>query len=206
MIAIVDYGMGNLHSVAKALAHVGGEATVTLDVSEIARADKIILPGVGAFADAMRALREKRMVGALKEGIAAGKPFLGICLGMQLLMSVSYEDGEYEGLGVIEGEVKRFDFAGQTDNELLKIPHIGWNSLEWDKDVPLFKGLTSGSYVYFVHSYYVAPQDEAVIATTTNYGISFVSSLWKENVFGVQYHPEKSQRVGLTMLKNFSEL
>ena len=206
MIVIVDYGMGNLHSAAKALAHVGGQVMVTSDVAVIAQADKIVLPGVGAFADAMAALRDKQIVAPLKEGIEAGKPFLGICLGMQLLMGVSYEDGENEGLGVIEGEVRRFDFTGRADKDSLKIPHMGWNSLEWDKDVPLFKGLTNGSYVYFVHSYYVAPQDEAVIATSTNYGGAFASSLWKDNVYGVQYHPEKSQRVGLTMLKNFAEL
>ena len=206
MIVIVDYGMGNLHSVAKALMHVGGQVIVTSEVAEIARADKIVLPGVGAFADAMAALRAKRMVGPLKEGIESGKPFLGICLGMQLLMSVSYEDGEYEGLGVIEGEVRRFDFAGRADKDSLKIPHIGWNALEWDKDVPLCKGLTRGSYVYFVHSYYVTPRDEAVIATTTDYGGVFASSLRRDNVFAVQYHPEKSQRVGLAILKNFAEL
>jgi len=206
MIVIVDYGMGNLHSVAKAFDDVGGKVTVTWDVSVIAQADKIVLPGVGAFADAMAALRDKQIAGPLKEGIEAGKPFLGICLGMQLLLGVSYEDGEYEGLGVIDGEVRRFDFAGRADKNFLKIPHIGWNALEWDKDVPLFKGLTSGSYVYFVHSYYVAPQDEAVVATTTEYGGMFASSLRRDNVYGVQYHPEKSQRVGLTMLKNFVEL
>ncbi|MCP4711518.1 MAG: imidazole glycerol phosphate synthase subunit HisH [Planctomycetes bacterium] len=206
MIAIIDYGMGNLHSVAKAFEHVGGQITLTSDVSVIARADKIVLPGVGAFADAISALRDKQIVGPLKEGIATGKPFLGICLGMQLLMGMSYEDGEYEGLGVIEGDVLRFDFSGRVEKDTLKIPHMGWNSLEWDTDVPLFKGLTSGSYVYFVHSYYVTPRDETVIATSTNYGIEFASSLWRDNVFGVQYHPEKSQRVGLTMLKNFVEL
>ena len=174
--------------------------------SVIAQADKIVLPGVGAFADAMAALRDKQLVRPLKEGIEAGKPFLGICLGMQLLLEVSYENGEHTGLGVIEGEVRRFDFAGRADKDFLKIPHIGWNALEWDRDVPLFKGLTSGSYVYFVHSYYVAPQVEAVVATTTEYGGAFASSLWRDNVYGVQYHPEKSQRVGLTMLKNFAEL
>ena len=206
MIVIVDYGMGNLHSVAKALAHVGGEVSVTSDVSVIGRADKIVLPGVGAFADAMGALRDQQIVGPLKEGIEAGKPFLGICLGMQLLMGVSYEGGEHTGLGVIEGEVRRFDFAERADKDSLKIPHMGWNALEWDKEAPLFKGLTSGSYVYFVHSYYVAPRDEAVVATTTDYGGAFASSLWRGNVYGVQYHPEKSQRVGLTILKNFVEL
>ena len=206
MITIVDYGMGNLHSVLKGFEHLGAKAQITSEVGELESAEKVVLPGVGAFADAMTTLRQKQLVEPLIRVINKGKPFLGICLGMQLLFEVSYEDGEHTGLGVVEGDVRRFDFSGGEHDQNLKIPHMGWNSLNWRKEGPLFKGVENGSYVYFVHSYYVAPKDESVTATTTDYGISFTSSIRRDNVFAVQFHPEKSQRVGLQMLKNFAEL
>ena len=205
-IGIIDYGMGNLHSVHKALLHVGAQAEIITDAAGIASADKIVLPGVGAFADAMATLRAKGLVEPIIDAIERGKWFLGICLGLHLLFDVSYEDGEHEGLGIIPGQVKRFDFSGRADENKLKIPHMGWNSLRWQRDVPLYRGLEQGAYVYFVHSYYVAPQDEAVVATRTEHGIDFVSSIWRDNVMATQFHPEKSQRVGLDMLRNFTAL
>ena len=206
MITIVDYGMGNLHSVLKAFEHLGVRAQIACEVRSLETADKIILPGVGAFADAMTALRQMQLVEPLIRAINNGKPFLGICLGMQLLFEVSYEDGEHAGLSVVEGEVKRFDFSERREDKNLKIPHMGWNGLDWQEEGPLFKGLENGCYVYFLHSYYVLPQDESVLATTTDYGGSFASSIRRDNVFAVQFHPEKSQRAGLQMLKNFAEL
>ena len=206
MITIVDYGMGNLHSVLKAFEHLGVKAQISCEVRSLERADKVVLPGVGAFADAMAALRQMQLVEPLLRAINKGKPFLGICLGMQLLFDVSYEDGQHPGLAVISGEVRRFDFSDHPDKQQLKIPHMGWNGLDRRKEGPLFKGVENGSYVYFVHSYYVAPKDKSVTATTTDYGISFTSSIRRDNVYAVQFHPEKSQRVGLQMLKNFADL
>ena len=206
MIGIIDYGMGNLHSVQKAFEEVGASAEIVTDGSAVAQADKIVLPGVGAFRDAMDTLREKGLVEPILQAIESGRWFLGICLGLQLLFEVSHEDGEHRGLGVIAGSVKRFDFSGQPDKAQLKIPHIGWNSLKVHGDVPLYRGLEKDVYVYFVHSYYVAPTDRSVIATTTDHGGEFVSSIWRDNVFATQFHPEKSQRVGLAMLRNFAAL
>lgn len=198
--------MGNLHSVHKALLHVGAQAEIITTPEAIAAADKIVLPGVGAFADAIATLREKGLVEPITEVIERGKWFLGICLGLQLLFDVSHEDGEHAGMGIIPGHVKRFDFSARSDTEKLKIPHMGWNSLQWQRDVPLCQGLEQGAYVYFVHSYYVVPQDDAVVATRTEHGIDFVSSIWRDNVMATQFHPEKSQRVGLDMLRNFTAL
>lgn len=205
-IAIVDYGMGNLHSVHKALVQVGAEPEIVTDAAGVARADKVVLPGVGAFADAMDTLRRKDLVDPILEAIDQGKWFLGICLGLQLLFEVSHEDGQLEGLGVIPGDVKRFDFSNQPDRDELKIPHMGWNALRWDRDVPLLQGLEQGAHVYFVHSYYVTPRDETVVATRTEHGIEFASSIWRDNILATQFHPEKSQRVGLKMLSNFAAL
>ena len=176
------------------------------DAAGIARADKVVLPGVGAFADAMATLRRKDLVDPILEAIDQGKWFLGICLGLQLLFEVSHEDGQLEGLGVIPGDVKRFDFSNQPDRDELKIPHMGWNALRWDRDVPLLQGLEQGAHVYFVHSYYVTPRDETVVATRTEHGIEFASSIWRDNILATQFHPEKSQRVGLKMLSNFAAL
>jgi len=198
--------MGNLHSVRKALEWVGAETQIVTDAAGIEGADKVILPGVGGFADAINTLREKRLIEPLKQAVRQGKPFLGICLGLQLLFEVSYEAGEHAGLGLIAGKVVKFDFAGREDAQKLKIPHMGWNSLHLARDVALYHGIEEGSYVYFVHSYYVVPQDQSVIASTTEHGGEFVSSIARDNLYATQFHPEKSQRVGLAMLKNFAAL
>ncbi len=203
---IIDYGMGNLHSVQKAFEKVGATVKILTSPEQLNTVDKLVLPGVGAFKDAIFTLRDKGFTEPIKEFIACGKWFLGICLGLQMLFDVSYEDGEYEGLGLIAGQVQRFDFSNRDDQQELKIPHMGWNSLQINKPAPLYKGIKNGSYVYFVHSYYVVPRDKQVIATTTQHGIEFVSSIWRENIMATQFHPEKSQTTGLNMIKNFAEL
>ena len=200
MIHIVDYGMGNLRSVQKAFEKLGVEAIVCTKASELADAQKLVLPGVGAFRDAIGHLKDQDMVGPIRDHIAADRPLLGICLGLQLLFDVSYEDGEFEGLGIVPGKVVRFE--EQPD---LKIPHMGWNSLEFASGSPLLEGIPEGSHVYFVHSYYVAPDDD-VVATWTEHGTRFCSSITQGNLFATQFHPEKSQNVGLRLLKNFSTL
>ncbi|HXE51548.1 MAG TPA: imidazole glycerol phosphate synthase subunit HisH [Tepidisphaeraceae bacterium] len=202
-IAIIDYGMANLRSVQKALEQVGGHAEIVGDPNQIDRADKVVLPGVGAFQDAIRTLRESHMVDPILRHIERGKPFLGICLGLQMLFDVSYEDGEHRGLGILKGKCVRFD----VDQRLgLKVPHMGWNQLDVLRPSPLLKDLPSGCGVYFVHSYYVVPTDENIIATTTDYGGPFVSSVWRDNLFATQFHPEKSQKVGLQILVNFAAM
>lgn len=206
VIGIIDYGMGNLHSVQKGFEHIGASVRVVTDGAGIDDVDKVVLPGVGAFRDAIATLHDKRLVDPILRSVEKGKWFLGICLGMQLLFDMSYEGGQYNGLGVISGCVKRFDFTGQPDEKGLKIPHMGWNSLTWTRDLPLYKGIENGCYVYFVHSYYVIAQNVADIATTTQHGIDFVSSIARDNVMATQFHPEKSQHIGLAMLKNFAEL
>jgi glutamine amidotransferase len=206
MIGIIDYGMGNLGSVLKGFERVGAKAGIISTADEIRRADKLVLPGVGAFADAARTLREKELIRPIQEYVASGKLFLGICLGLQLLFDVSYEDGEHTGLGIIPGKVVPFDFSGLKLETKLKIPHMGWNQLSWTRDVPMLRGLEQGCSVYFVHSYYVVPNDPAVTATVTNYGVDFTSMIWKDNIFATQFHPEKSQKVGLTMLERFAKL
>jgi glutamine amidotransferase len=206
MIGIIDYGMGNLGSVLKGFERVGADAGIISAPEEIRKADKLVLPGVGAFADAARTLREKELIRPILEYVAGGKPFLGICLGLQLLFDVSYEDGEHTGLGIIPGKVVPFDFSGLKLETKLKIPHMGWNQIRWTRDVPMLRGLEQGSSVYFVHSYYVVPKDPAVTATVTNYGVDFTSMIWKDNVFATQFHPEKSQKIGLAMLERFSKL
>ena len=197
MLVVVDYGSGNLHSVAKGLEHAGEAVCVSGDPETVCRADKLVLPGVGAFADARAELERRRLVRPVVEHIRGGRKFLGICLGLQLLFDRSTEDGEHEGLGVIPGEVVRFRDAG------LKVPHIGWNTLEMTPGVGLFDGVPQGSAVYFVHSYYVVPHDDTVVAARTEYGECFTSAIATENVWATQFHPEKSQHVGLRMLENF---
>jgi len=201
-IGIIDYGMANLRSVQKAFETVGVNAQIISKPQEIGRADRVVLPGVGAFADAVRTLREKELAGPILNHIEKGKPFLGICLGLQMLFDVGYEDGEHQGLGVLKGTCVRFDV---DDTMGLKVPHMGWNQLDVRRPSPLFKDLPDKAGVYFVHGYHVVPEDESVVATTTDYGRPFVSSVWRDNVMATQFHPEKSQRVGLTILRNFVE-
>jgi glutamine amidotransferase len=201
MLAIIDYQMGNLRSVQKGFEKVGHAATITSDPAVLARADKVVLPGVGAFGDAMAELKRRELVGPIRQAIDSGKPFLGICLGLQLLFDVGYEGGRHEGLGVLRGECVRFNLPHE-----LKVPHMGWNELIMRRRPAVLGGLAEGTHVYFVHSYYVAPQDESVIATETDYGGRFCSMIWRDNVFATQFHPEKSQSDGLAILKNFAEL
>jgi glutamine amidotransferase len=205
-VVIIDYGMGNLRSVQKAFEQVGCNAVVTADPKVAAQADKLVLPGVGAFRDCMRNLEEGGFVAPIKAHVASGKPFLGICLGLQLLFTESEEFGHYQGLGIIPGKVVRFADGVQKKGESLKVPHMGWNRIDIRRPAPLFQGVADGTFVYFVHSYYVVPDDPAVVATQTGYGRPFCSSIWRDNVMATQFHPEKSQAVGLKMLKNFGEM
>ena len=201
MIAIVDYGMGNLRSVQKALEKVGADARVTQKTEDIRGADKIVLPGVGAMRPAMEKLDALGLIPAVKQAIGAGKPFLGICLGLQLLFEKSNEGGDVNGLGILKGKVERFSSAKQ------KVPHMGWNQLKLKKPVNrLFKDIAPLSYVYFCHSYFVNPKDAESAAATTDYGAEFVSAIAVDNIYGVQFHPEKSQAVGLKILGNFNSL
>jgi glutamine amidotransferase len=201
MIAIVDYEMGNLRSVQKAFERLGHDATITSDPAILATARKVVLPGVGAFRDAIAALRQRKLVEPIREAIERGKPFLGICLGLQLLFDKSYEDGQHEGLGVVPGEVVRFKVPAE-----FKVPHMGWNQIQHRRRPPIFNGIEDGAHFYFVHSYYVAPRDKTVVATETDYARPFCSSVWRDRLFAVQFHPEKSQAAGLRLLKNFAEL
>ena len=196
MIAIIDYGMGNLRSVEKAFAKVAVPAQVTSDAEVILRAPAVVLPGVGAFADCMHHLREYGLYDVVKEVIASGKPLLGICVGMQILFETSEENGQHQGLGVFGGTVQKI--PGN-----LKIPQIGWNNLHFAKDIPLFAGIPDNSYVYFVHSYFAVPKDGSIVAATTTYGQPLTVAVQKDNIYAVQFHPEKSSAVGLQMLKNF---
>ncbi|HKI30693.1 MAG TPA: imidazole glycerol phosphate synthase subunit HisH [Gemmataceae bacterium] len=200
-ILIVDYGMANLRSVQKGFEKVGFAAEISGDPSRVGEADKLVLPGVGAFRDAIARLHESRLAEPILDHVKAGRPFLGICLGLQLLFAKSYEDGEYTGLNLFPGDVVRFpDVPG------LKVPHMGWNQLRIRRPAPLFRDVPEGSAVYFVHSYYAAPKNAGIVATETDYPEPFTSAIWHENVFATQFHPEKSQRVGLTMLRNFAAL
>lgn len=200
MISIVDYGMGNLRSVQKALEKLGAETELVTSAEQVASASKLVVPGVGAFGDAMKGLEERGLIGPLREYARSGRPLLGICLGMQILFEKSEEDPGVEGLGLIAGEVRRFRVQD------LKIPHMGWNSLRVENGSRLLAGLGEAPYVYFVHSYYVAPCEQVVGAARTEYGETFVSAVETGNVFGTQFHPEKSQQVGLKILTNFIEL
>jgi len=202
MIAIIDYGMGNIHSVQKALEIMQAQTKVTSSPGDIMSSDKLVLPGVGAFDDAMKQLNKGNLVSVIKEEIKNNKPFLGICLGMQLLFEASEEAMQAKGMGLLKGVVKKF-----RNEKGLKVPHMGWNQLNIkNKNCPLLKGLEDKVAVYFCHSYYPEPEDEAIVATTTDYGIDFASSVWKDNIYGVQFHPEKSQEIGLKILRNFVNL
>jgi len=206
-IVIIDYGMGNLRSAQKAFEKVGYAAKLSSDPADIAAADKLVLPGVGAFRDCIGNLRAGGFVEPLKAHVAAGKPLLGICVGLQLLFTESEEFGRHAGLDIIPGKVVRFPAGMRQDGEELKVPHMGWNSLQVRRASPVLKGAPAGSFVYFVHSYYAVPDDPEVVAAEATYGdVTFCASLWRDNVMATQFHPEKSQTVGLAMLKNFGEM
>ena len=201
MIAIIDYDAGNLRSVEKALLSLGEMPVITRDRKTILKADKVILPGVGSFGDAMGKLKQYDLVDVICETVDQGTPFLGICLGLQLLFERSEESPGVEGLGILKGEILKI-----PETEGLKIPHMGWNSLMFQNQGRLFKGLEEHPYVYFVHSYYLKAEEESIVKATTQYGVTIHASVEKGNVFACQFHPEKSSRAGLQMLKNFAEL
>ena len=201
MIAIIDYQMGNLRSVQKEFEKAGLEATITSDPQTVATADKVVLPGVGAFEDAISELHRRDLVNPIKDVIEADKPFLGICLGLQLLFDVSYEGGEFEGLGIIPGQVKRFDVGSG-----FKVPHMGWNQANIVRQAPILEGIEFGTHFYFVHSYYVAPTNDEPIAVTSDYDGEFCAMIWQNNLFATQFHPEKSQAAGIHVLRNFGSL
>ena len=200
MIAIIDYDAGNIKSVEKAVDLLGQESVVTADSEEIFRADKVILPGVGAFGDAMGNLRRTGLDDVIRQVVRKGTPFLGICLGLQLLFERSDEAPGAEGLGVLKGEILRI-----PESDGLKIPHMGWNSLHLQNNGRLFRGVEENAYVYFVHSYYLKAADESIVKASTEYGTHIHASVEKDNVFACQFHPEKSSDVGLKILKNFIE-
>jgi glutamine amidotransferase len=206
MIAIIDYGMGNLRSVQKGFEKIGSDAVVTADPKVVLEAERVVLPGVGAFRDCMRNLEQAGFVESILKVIQEGRPFLGICVGMQLLFTQSEEFGIYPGLNVIPGNVLRFADGMVEAGENLKVPHMGWNQLSIKRPAPLFAGIEDGSNVYFVHSYYVKPEDDSVVAATTGYGIDFCAAIWRDNIVATQFHPEKSQDKGLAMLKNFAQM
>lgn len=201
MIAIIDYDAGNLKSVRKALHYIGQDCIVTRDREELRKADKVILPGVGSFGDAMANLKRFELDKVIRELVAENIPFLGICLGLQLLFEASEESPGVEGLGLLQGEIVRI-----PENCGLKIPHIGWNSLELQGDGRLFRGLPETPYVYFVHSYYLRAREEAIVKASTDYGVHIHASVEKNNLFACQFHPEKSSGTGLAILRNFAEL
>jgi imidazole glycerol-phosphate synthase subunit HisH len=200
MITVVDYGVGNLHSVAKALEKVGADTRVTSDWKDVEKSDGVVLPGVGAFKDSMDAMHRSDLAKAIKAYIASGKPFLGVCVGLQMLFAESEEFGISKGLGVFPGRVVKF-------NQNQKVPHMGWNGIKITKPGnPLLKGVEDGAYLYFVHSFYVAPETSSLTAATCQYGTEFTCMVWEKNVFGTQFHPEKSQTVGLKIYENFKNL
>ncbi len=201
MITIVDYQMGNLRSVQKGIERVGGAARISSDPKEIAAADKLILPGVGAFGDAMSEIKRRDLATPIRDFIDSGRPFLGICLGLQLLFEKGFEHGEHDGLGVIAGDVVRFDLPPS-----MKVPHMGWNTVVRRNDAPILHEVRDGTYFYFVHSYYVRPADPSVVALACDYGGEFCAMVWKDNVYATQFHPEKSQSDGLRLLAAFASL
>lgn len=202
-IAIIDYGMANLRSVHNALTQVGIDSTIISKAAQTSSHSHLILPGVGAFKDAVATLRAGGWDQVIQTHIAHGRPLLGICLGLQMLFDVGYEDGEHKGLGILAGDCVRFN----VDKTLgLKVPHMGWNQIKLLRPCPLFNDIPPGAGVYFVHSYFVRPKDPSIIATTTDYGGEFVSSIWKDNIIATQFHPEKSQAVGLKILENFARV
>lgn len=205
MIAIIDYGMGNIHSVNKALQLLGAQTKITNNSKEIRSAEKAILPGVGAFDDAMAELKKQGLIAQINEFVKNGKPLLGICLGVQLFFEESEEAKKEKGLGLLKGMVKRFEHKAG-----LKVPHMGWNQIKVASrqspvasQCPLFNGIPDGSYLYFAHSYYPMPKEQDVIAATCDYGAEFTAAVFKNNLYGVQFHPEKSQKAGLKILENF---
>jgi len=207
MIAIIDYGMGNLRSVQKAFEVCGARAKVTSSPSDLEKAEKLIFPGVGAFGAAMKELGRLKLVQPIKDAIDGGKYFLGLCLGMQLLFEKSEEAPGVKGLCVLKGDVRRFNFTQYG----LKIPHMGWNVVSFQLSAVSFqqkilKGVPNKAYAYFVHSYYVEPKDRSIAITTTDYGVEFVSGIRKDNIYGFQFHPEKSQNIGLKIVSNFARL
>jgi len=207
MINIIDYEMGNLRSVEKAFESLGFDVRVSADPNDIKTADKVVLPGVGAFRDCMHHFRDGGFVKPLQEHIDAGKPMLGICVGMQMLFDQSEEFGLHQGLGLIPGKVIRFPSGMVENGERLKVPHMGWNNLAIQQSSPLFAGTADQSFVYFVHSYYCDAENESDIAASCRYGdVEFCASIWRENIMATQFHPEKSQTVGLNIFKNFGEL
>jgi glutamine amidotransferase len=199
MIAIVDYGMGNLRSVEKGFLKVGVDARIVTDRKAVEDAGGVVLPGVGAFKDCIKNLADADLTDAIIKSIRKGKPFLGICLGLQVLFSESEEFGTCKGLDVFRGKVVRFPEGG------LKVPHMGWNTVRISRRPPIFDDIGDNSYFYFVHSFYVAPEDNGIVAGTTEYGSEFTSMVWKDNIFATQFHPEKSQDLGLKILKGFGE-
>lgn len=201
MIAIIDYGMGNLASVGNAFAKLGYKTMITQEPEEILAADKVVLPGVGAFADAIKNIRDLGIDKTLEEVVQRNTPLLGVCLGYQLLFSESDEDGLHQGLDLIKGRVEKLQLPGE-----FKVPHMGWNSIDIEPRSRLFSGIPSGSYYYFVHSYHVIPEDQSVMAATTDYGIKIVCAVETGNIFATQFHPEKSSDLGLKVLKNFGEM
>ncbi|HBE69427.1 MAG TPA: imidazole glycerol phosphate synthase subunit HisH [Planctomycetaceae bacterium] len=227
-IVIVDYQMGNLRSVQKALEKVGAQAVVSSDAADIQSADKLILPGVGGFGDAISELKRRYLVDPVREFVRAERPFLGICLGLQMLFDIGYEGGELDGLGLMAGAVKRFDFDSDSEEvatndfsagsaiggsaatqarPTLKVPHMGWNRVRVEAPgCPLLEGIENDAHFYFVHSYYAAPADPSDVWLTSDYGGPFCAAVWRNNMFATQFHPEKSQKDGLQMLKNFAEL
>lgn len=211
MIAILDSGIANLRSVQKGFERVGFSARIVEDPVALKDASGIVLPGVGAFADGIGKLKAAGFVEPLLRAIEGGKPVLGICLGLHFLFSESEEFGLHQGLDLIKGRVRRFPnqpsaISRQPSAPLLKIPHMGWNQIRIERPAPIFNGIPDGSYFYFVHSYYVDPQEDGIVAATTEYGLRFVSAIWRENLFATQFHPEKSQGLGLRLLENFGRL
>ena len=202
MIALLDYGAGNVRSVQKALTAAGGDVRLVPNPETVAQADAVVLPGVGAFDDCINAMQRQELFEAAREFVSTGKPFLGICIGYQALFEKSEEFNSCAaGLGIFEGSVVRFPDAE------VKVPQIGWNEVQFTKpDCPILQGIESGSHFYFVHSYYPHPKDESIVATRTEYGVDFASAVWRDNVFATQFHPEKSQKVGLQLLTNFVNL
>ena len=201
MITIVDYQMGNLRSVQKGIERVGGEARISADPGEIATAEKLILPGVGAFGDAMAEIRRRDLARPIRDFVETGRPFLGICLGLQLLFETGFEHGEHEGLGILAGDVVRFDLP-----PTMKVPHMGWNTVTRRNEAPILADIPDGTHFYFVHSYYVRPTDPSIVALECDYGGKFCAMVWKDNLYATQFHPEKSQSDGLKLLGAFASL
>lgn len=206
MIAIIDYDAGNIKSVEKALLALGEDVLLTRSPDEILAAEKVILPGVGSFGDAMKKLHEYDLVSVIKKVVENKTPFLGICLGLQLMFESSQESEGVEGLGIFKGRILRIPDSLDEQGKQRKIPHIGWNSLKFPKDSKLFSGLAQDSYVYFVHSYYLNAEEKEIVAATAEYGVQIHAAVEKENVFACQFHPEKSSDVGLQILKNFVQI